>query len=171
MEKVKILWSGITGRVAKEAVRLSTLRPDVEIVAGISRAGDTYHYNEIHPELHTSDDLKVYDFIESFDVIVDFSHPDAFDAVSKFALKVRKPLILGTKGLSLEQRIEVENLAKKIPVFFNDDMGIAELDKLAAKIFDTAVFMKSAKAGEVYTVSNPSVRTERSMPSKLPPKK
>lgn len=106
MEKVKILWSGITGRTGKEAVEIAKESGSVEISAGLSRSNENYYnYDEL-------DNIK-----EDFDVIVDFSHKDSFDKVLDFALKVKKPIVIGTAGLTEEQMRRFEEASKIIPVF------------------------------------------------------
>lgn len=106
MEKVKILWSGITGRTGKEAGEIAKESDSVEISAGLSRNNENYYnYDEL-------DNIK-----EDFDVIVDFSHKDSFDRVLDFALKVKKPIVIGTAGLTEEQMRRFEEASKIIPVF------------------------------------------------------
>ena len=90
MEKVKILWSGITGRTGKEAQRIAQSSECFEIVAGLSRNNrNFYSYDEL-------ENIPV-----DFDVIVDFSHKDSFDRVLDYALSIRKPIIIGTAGLTV----------------------------------------------------------------------
>lgn len=106
MDKVKILWSGITGRTGKEALKIAQASDSVEIVAGICRNDHNfYHYDELG---HIKED---------FDVIVDFSHKDSFDKILEFALKVKKPIVIGTAGLTDEQMKAFEEASKIIPVF------------------------------------------------------
>lgn len=106
MDKVKILWSGITGRVGKEVLEIAKVSDPVEIVAGICRNDrNFYHYNDL-------DSIK-----EEFNVIVDFSHRDSFDSILEFALKTKKPIIIGTAGLTDIQVKAVEDASYIIPVF------------------------------------------------------
>ena len=106
MEKVKILWSGITGRTGREAIEIAKNSDTVEIVAGLSRSNTNYYnYDEL-------DKIK-----EDFDIIVEFSHKDSFDKVLDFALKVKKPIIIGTAGLTEEQMKRFEEASTIIPVF------------------------------------------------------
>ena len=106
MEKVKILWSGITGRTGREAIEIAKDSDTVEIVAGLSRSNTNYYnYDEL-------DKIK-----EDFDIIVEFSHKDSFDKVLDFALKVKKPIVIGTAGLTEEQMKRFEEASKIIPVF------------------------------------------------------
>ena len=106
MENVKILWSGITGKTANEVLKIAKDNASIQIVAGICRNnGNYYNYNEL-------DNIK-----EEFDVIIDFSHKDSFDKVLEYALKVKKPIIIGTAGLSDEQMKKMQDAANIIPIF------------------------------------------------------
>lgn len=106
MEKVKILWSGITGRTGKEAENIAKNSNSVEIVAGLSRSDSNYYsYDDL-------DNIPV-----DFDIIVDFSHKDSFDRVLDYALKVKKTIVIGTAGLTEDQMKHFEEASKVIPVF------------------------------------------------------
>ena len=106
MRKTRILWSGITGRTAVCALKGSASCDCAEIVAGICRSDSKYYnYDEL-------DNIK-----EDFDVIVDFSHKDSFDKVLAFAMKIKKPLIIGTARLSERQIKSFEDASNIIPVF------------------------------------------------------
>lgn len=106
MENIRILWSGITGKTANEVLKIAKDNDSIQIVAGICRNNANYYnYNEL-------DNIK-----EEFDVIIDFSHKDSFDKVLDYALKVKKPIIIGTAGLADEQTKKMQNAANIIPIF------------------------------------------------------
>lgn len=106
MEKVKILWSGITGRTGKEAIEVCKNNDLAEIVAGICRSDSNYYNYE-----------KLDDIKKEFDVIVDFSHKDSFDKILNYAIKKNKPLIIGTADLTEEQMKAFEKASNIIPIF------------------------------------------------------
>ena len=104
--KIKILWSGITGRTGKEALELAKEIDYIEIVAGVCRSDSKfYNYDELDK------------ITEEFDVIVDFSHKDSFDKILNYALRVKKPIIIGTAGLSEQQMKAFEEASNISPVF------------------------------------------------------
>lgn len=104
--QVRILWSGITGRTGKEAYEIAKNSDQVKIVAGICRSNSNfYNYDQL-------DDIK-----EEYDIIVDFSHKDSFYKMLDFALKVKKPIIIGTSGLDDDQLKAFEEASHIIPVF------------------------------------------------------
>lgn len=106
MNKVKILWSGITGRTGKEALKVIENNDLAEIVAGICRSDSNYYNYE-----------QLNDIKEEFNVIVDFSHKDSFDKILNYAIKMNKPLIIGTAGLTEEQIKAFEEASNIIPIF------------------------------------------------------
>jgi dihydrodipicolinate reductase len=69
------------------------------------RGGGYYSYEQL-------DSIK-----EPFDIIVDFSHKDSFDKVLEFALKTKKPLIIGTAELSEKQGEAIQKAACDTPIF------------------------------------------------------
>lgn len=105
-DKVKILWSGITGRTGQEALKAVKENDCVEIVAGICRSDEKYY---------TYDELDKIE--EEFDIIVDFSHKDSFDKMLEYAIKVNKPMVIGTAGLSESQMKAFEEASNIIPIF------------------------------------------------------
>ena len=58
------------------------------------------------------------------DVIIDFSHPSAFEKILEFAKKRRLPLIVATTGLSAEQKEQLFAAKSEIPVFYSANMSV-----------------------------------------------
>src|SRR5437588_636695 len=58
------------------------------------------------------------------DVLVDFSQPEAANAVCEAGLKTNTPVVIGTTGHSAEQRKAIESAAKKIPIVFASNFSI-----------------------------------------------
>lgn len=73
--------------------------------------------------------------VPEFDVAVDFSLPEAFDAVLALCLSRGKALVSGTTGLSDAQRDAIESAATQIPVLWaaNFSLGIAVLGDLVER--------------------------------------
>jgi len=81
-------------------------------------------------------------FIESCECLIEFTAPQA--TVEHLALceKHKKPMVIGTTGLSEAERVKVEAASKKIPVVFSPNMsaGVNLLFKIAhdaAKVLGT----------------------------------
>lgn len=106
MENIKILWSGITGKTASEVLKITKNDNSIQIVAGICRNRNIYYsYEELN-------NIK-----EDFDIIVDFSHKDSFDKILDYAIKIKKPIIVGTSGLSNKQVEKMQSASNIIPIF------------------------------------------------------
>ncbi len=77
------------------------------------------------------------------DVIIDFSHHSALDALLDYALAHRIPVVIGTTGHTEAEKDRICRAAREIPLFFSGNMslGIAMLCRLAkeaAKAFPQA---------------------------------
>ncbi len=114
---VRIIVSGIHGRMGKEIISVAQALKDIKIVAGYDKTrGDIFV-----PVVYDVEKLQ-----NKFDVIIDFSSPEATMKVLNFAVKNSKPIVIGTTAFSDRQNKEIMRLSKKIPIFraSNMSMGI-----------------------------------------------
>lgn len=120
----KIILSGCLGRMGKAITEILKNTDDAQIVCGFDIASGECDY----PIYNSYEDVDV-----DADVIIDFSHPSNFSSVLNFAKKKMLPIVLATTGLSEEQKQEMKEASKEIPVFFSANMslGINLLIKLA----------------------------------------
>lgn len=123
----RIILSGCNGKMGQVITRLTADDNDCEIVAGID-INDCL--NNSYPVFTVPGDCDI-----EADVIVDFSHPSAFDSLMSFAKSRNLPIIMATTGLSPEQREQLKTDSAHIPVFFSANMslGINLLISLAKK--------------------------------------
>ncbi|MBQ7794189.1 MAG: 4-hydroxy-tetrahydrodipicolinate reductase [Clostridia bacterium] len=123
----RIILSGCNGKMGQVITRLAANDEDCEIVAGLD-------INDCMPNTYpVFTDMTKCD-VEA-DVIVDFSHPSAFDGVMQLAKARKLPIIVATTGLAAEQREQLKTDSAEIPVFFSANMslGINLLIALAKK--------------------------------------
>ena len=111
---VKILLNGSNGRMGR-AISDSAAECGCEIAAACDIGS--------RPE----------DFIENCDVAVDFSFREATAALAELCAKYGKPLVIGTTGHTPEQRAQIENFSKIIPIVWagNYSLGVNLLNHLA----------------------------------------
>ena len=123
----RIILNGCNGKMGQVISRLVANDDDCEIVAGID-INDCLP--NTYPVFTAFDDCNT-----DADVIVDFSHPSAFDSLVAFAKARHIPLIVATTGLSSEQREVLKTISAELPVFFSANMslGINLLISLAKK--------------------------------------
>ncbi len=137
MTSLKVAMHGASGRMGRAVVRLVAEAADLSLAAAIDApqsralgadAGELAGVGKLG--VLVSADLEQ---LASADVIVDFSLPQAADALFAAAEKHQKPLVIATTGLSAEQRARTEELARKIPLIAapNYSTGVAVLYHLA----------------------------------------
>lgn len=122
-----IILSGANGKMGRVITRLAEIDNACKIVAGIDI--NDFCDND-YPVFTDASKCDV-----PADVIVDFSHPSAFNSLMEFAKVRRIPIIMATTGLSEAQRASLLEYSKDIPVFFSANMslGINLLINLAKK--------------------------------------
>ncbi len=128
-EKIRILLSGCNGSMGRVISGLVAQRPDCCVAAGIDK--DVRQLAD-YPVFSSPDAVDV-----AIDVLIDFSHPSLFDELLDYACVQKKPAVLATTGLSLEQTEKIEAAAAVIPVFRSANMSLGvnlmlELIKKAA---------------------------------------
>ncbi len=129
-----IILSGCNGKMGQVITRLVSERDDVKIVGGID-INDCL--KNTYPVFTCLEDCNV-----DADVIVDFSHPSAFDKLMEFARQKNLPIVVATTGLSPEQREKLKAYSESIPVFFSANMSLGinlliALAKKAARVLES----------------------------------
>lgn len=124
---VKIMLSGCNGTMGKVIANTISERSDCTVSVGVDINNDC---------------TLSFPVIDSFqkaetpcDVIIDFSHPAQLSNLLDFAVKNNIPTVIGTTGMSEEQKQEIEKASKIIPIFYTGNMslGINLLSSLAKK--------------------------------------
>ncbi|MDO4287919.1 MAG: 4-hydroxy-tetrahydrodipicolinate reductase [Eubacterium sp.] len=113
---LKVLLSGVGGAMGQVLQEVIAAEPDMEIVAGFDKNTDQ---NTAFP---VYSDLKAFD--GRADVIIDFSHFSAFDAIFGYARATKTPIVVATTGLSDDNLKTIEAGAKKFPVFKTANMSL-----------------------------------------------
>lgn len=125
MKELKILIHGATGRMGK-AVRLCAARTKgVTPVCGVARIND--FTDPVFPIYSSLTGVK-----EPFDVIIDFSSPQAICGLTEFTVRHGVPTVICTTGLTDKDLKLIKTAAKAAPVFLcaNASYGVAAMVKL-----------------------------------------
>jgi 4-hydroxy-tetrahydrodipicolinate reductase len=128
---LSLLIHGASGRMGQALLRLCAESPERFTVAGaVSRK----------PQQRVVDGVPQFAVAElngvpAFDVAVDFSLPEAFDAVLALCVARKAGLVSGTTGLHEAQRIALEEAARVVPVLWasNFSLGVAVLADAVAR--------------------------------------
>ncbi len=98
---------------------------------------------------------------EAFDVLVDFTSPDATIAHLKLCRQFGKAMVIGTTGFSEAQKEVIEEAAEHIPVVFAPNMSVGvnlclQLVKKAAEVLGDEVDIEIYEAHHRYKKDAPS---------------
>ncbi len=125
---MNIILSGIGGHMGREIVTLAGEgKYGACIVGGVDPNGASYEDIPVFKSFDEAD--------PSCDVIVDFSHHSATEALLDFAVSHSLPLVIATTGQTEEELKMIKKASEKIPLFFasNYSVGVALLVELAKK--------------------------------------
>lgn len=124
---IKVGVFGANGRVGK------LLIDDLKVTNGMSLSSvfvrNSLNFS-IDPSVLVTKDIKT--FLDACDIIVDFSLPEACEALLEGAMQTPKPLVIGTTGLSAHQLNLLKQASESMPILYatNMSLGVALLNKL-----------------------------------------
>jgi 4-hydroxy-tetrahydrodipicolinate reductase len=126
----RLLVHGASGRMGQALLRLAADDPRVEIVAAVSRSVGQRVIDRI-PRFSSAE----LGGVPAFDVAVDFSLPEGFDAVLSGCVQAGRALVSGMTGLDAGQRTAMEAAARRIPILWssNFSLGVAVLTLLVER--------------------------------------
>lgn len=122
-----ILINGACGHMGRVIADVIANREDCTVLAGVDPVGTSYAGFPVYPSF---DQVE-----EKADVIIDFSHPSALGGVLDYAKSHFTPVVIGSTGYTSEQKQQIQDAAKEIPVFFsfNMSLGVNLMVNLAKK--------------------------------------
>jgi 4-hydroxy-tetrahydrodipicolinate reductase len=127
MSKIKVGVFGANGRVGKLLIEDLKATDGMDLAAVFVRNSLDF---SIDPSVLVTSDMHA--FLTASDIIIDFSLPDATEALLEEALKTPKPLVIGTTGLNTHQLNLLKEASELMPVLYatNMSLGVALLNKL-----------------------------------------
>jgi len=128
---LRLLIHGASGRMGRALLRLCAEAPErFEVVGAVSRKPEQRVVDGV-PQFATSE----LNGVPAFDVAIDFSLPDGFDAILALCVARGKPLVSGTTGLSDAQREALAAAARSIAFAWesNFSLGVAVLHDLVER--------------------------------------
>jgi 4-hydroxy-tetrahydrodipicolinate reductase len=116
---MKIGIAGCTGRMGQLLVKEVATAADLYLAGGITRDKDNLPTNV--PILKDAEDL----FAVS-DIVIDFTAPDSSVHNARVAASTKKPLFIGTTGISESQMKEIRECAEQTPILWtpNASLGV-----------------------------------------------
>lgn len=113
---LKILLNGCNGKMGQVVSKVAKNYDNIKIVAGVD-LNTTKNYD--YPVY--SDPKMV---AEDFDVVIDFSLPEATLKMLEFLKNSKKPIVIATTGFLADQKSKIFEYAKNIPIFWSANMSL-----------------------------------------------
>lgn len=128
---LRVLIHGASGRMGQALLRLAAERDDLDIVAAVSRGMPAQRVVEGVPQFAGSE----LPGAPAFDVAIDFSLPQGFDAILALCAERGAAFVSGTTGLEAGQYEAMRAASARIPVLSasNFSLGVAVLGELVER--------------------------------------
>lgn len=139
---IKVIVTGVLGRMGSTIIRLVTEQTDMELVSGVER--------KHHPKIGTdiglllglrnkigiplSDDLE--ENIDKCDVVIEFIEPSVTLHHLSIATSYKKRMVIGTTGFTSSQLEEIKRSSENTPIVLspNMSMGVNLMFKLVKDV-------------------------------------
>lgn len=127
---IRLLVHGASGRMGRALLRLAADDGRFAVVAAASRSGAAMAESPF-PAFAAAELTRC----PQFDVAIDFSLPEGFDALLAECLERGAGLVSGTTGLGEQQRSLMSDAGQKIPVLWasNFSLGVVLLEELVRR--------------------------------------
>jgi len=163
---MKVAVMGAAGRMGGAVIRVLAESDGLDLLAAIDRSGEGdagLHAGVGSLGVAFTEDVRA---IDGSEVVIDFSLPEAAEALFVQCAESKTPVVTGTTNLSDEANAALERLAKRVPVVQapNFSQGVTLLFDLAARAAKLAGPAFDAEIVEMhhrYKVDAPSGTAKR----------
>lgn len=155
---IKLAISGVAGRMGGRILDLALKDPEFKVVAGLEQKGHTL-VGKLVQGVKITDDSNA---IKNADCLIEFTTPSATLSHIEFALKHKTKMVIGTTGLTPEEKKIIEVIASsKIPIVLSSNMSIGvntlfDLVSHAAKVLGKDYKARIIEAHHIHKIDAPS---------------
>jgi len=160
----KIAIAGAAGRMGRALIEATQLAEFAQLTAAIERPQHPFLGQDVG-EIAGMGKLGVA-LTEAladadFDVLIDFTAPEATLANVAICQKLKKSIVIGTTGLNDHQKATLRDAATSIPIVFAPNMSVGvnlcfKLLEIAAKVLGDSVDIEIIEAHHRHKVDAPS---------------
>jgi 4-hydroxy-tetrahydrodipicolinate reductase len=117
---IKIAVSGARGRMGQRIVNLAQKNPAFEVVCAFE-ASDHKDLGKVIDGVSISDNRQ---YLSECDCFIDFTIPQVTIENLEYAVKFKKPMVIGTTGFEQDQLSVLQEAAQHIPIVFSPNMSV-----------------------------------------------
>lgn len=138
---LRVAVTGITGRMGALLVRMVRDAPDLIVAGGTERPGsdavgrDVGAVARLEP-LGRLTVASLAEVVEGCDVVIDFTSPEASVEHARLCAQARKPIVIGSTGLTVDARAALLDAARHVPIVAaaNMSVGVNLMVEIAAQL-------------------------------------
>ncbi|WP_024326432.1 4-hydroxy-tetrahydrodipicolinate reductase [Thioalkalivibrio sp. AKL19] len=158
---IRIAIAGAGGRMGQNLVQAVDDHPDARLGAASERPGSEALGETVGQEgqVRLVEDLATV--TDDFDVLIDFTSPQATMQHLDLCARAGKALVIGTTGLDAEQEQRLRRAAESLPIVYAPNMSVGvnltfKLVELAARALGDSVDVEILEAHHRHKVDAPS---------------
>lgn len=125
---IKLVISGCCGKMGRRIIALALRDKEFEIAGALEEKAHPAVGRKLKEVLiNPSLDIEITDnseIIKQGDALIEFTNPSASVKHLDFALRYKKPVVIGTTGLEAEHVEKVKQASDDIPILFSPNMSI-----------------------------------------------
>ncbi|WP_038051423.1 4-hydroxy-tetrahydrodipicolinate reductase [Thioalkalivibrio sp. ALJ1] len=158
---IRIAIAGASGRMGQNLVQAVDEHPEARLGAASERPGS----DSIDQGVGQEGQVRVVDDLarvaDDFDVLIDFTSPQATMQHLDLCARAGKALVVGTTGLDAEQEQRLRDAGRDLPVVYAPNMSVGvnltfKLVELAARALGDSVDVEILEAHHRHKVDAPS---------------
>jgi 4-hydroxy-tetrahydrodipicolinate reductase len=165
MDKIRCAIVGAGGRMGRMLIEAVLQAPDAALAAALDLPGSPFLGKDAGELVGNACGVKLSDDIEaglkSADCLIDFTRPEGTLKHLEICRRLGVHAVIGTTGFSAEQKKQIEDTARDIPVVFAPNMAVGvnavfKLLDVAARILNEGYDVEVIEAHHRHKVDAPS---------------
>lgn len=165
MSKCRIAIAGASGRMGRMLVEATLADPDADLVAAFDQPDSPFIGRDAGEFLGARSGVLIGDdaraAIGAADCVIDFTRPEGTLAHLALARELGRAMVIGTTGLSSDDKAVIADAACDIPVVFAPNMAVGvnavfRLLEVAARILDSGYDIEVIEAHHRHKIDAPS---------------
>ena len=165
MTKVRVAVAGAAGRMGRMLIEAARADDGITLAAAFERPGSPAFGRDAGDSAGVASGVTIGDdaraAIAAADCVIDFTRPEATRAHLALARELGKSVVIGTTGLSADDKAYVAEVARDVPVVFAPNMAVGvnavfRLLEVAAQILNQGFDIEVIEAHHRHKVDAPS---------------